>query len=222
MFTGIVETMGTVRSREPGREKTRFDLSSDLVSSDLEIGDSVAVEGCCLTVVGIEGEVFSVEAIPETLKITSLGDLEKGGRVNLERALRLEDRLGGHLVSGHVDGMGVRLEGPPDGFQASDRGQDEVIHWYTAPPAVRPYLVPKGSITIQGVSLTVVEGAPEAFSVALIPHTLEVTTLGTLRPGDRVNLEADMIAKYVAEQLRPWIQRLEQGGLPAGTASERT
>ncbi|MFO7768613.1 MAG: riboflavin synthase [bacterium] len=221
MFTGIVETMGTVRSRQDGREKTRFEVLSAQVTSDLEIGDSVAVEGCCLTVVGIEGEGFAVEAIPETLRLTSLGELGEGDRVNLEQALRLEDRLGGHLVSGHVDGVGVRLEGSPEGFEAAQREEEEVIHWYTSPPAVRPYLVPKGSITVQGVSLTVVEVAPEAFSVALIPHTLEVTTLGTLESGDRVNLEADMIAKYVAEQLRPWLDRLEEG-TRAGTASERT
>lgn len=204
--------MGTVRSLTPGSEKTRFDISSEQVVEGLGIGDSVAVEGCCLTVIEITGDVFSVEAIPETLRLTSLGELEEGGRVNLEQALRLEDRLGGHLVSGHVDAVGTRLEGPPRGFTAAPRDEDEVIHWYTAPPAVRPFLVPKGSITVQGVSLTVVEVGPEAFSVALIPHTLEVTTLGRLEPGDRVNLEADMIAKYVAEQLRPWIERLGQGG----------
>ncbi len=218
MFTGIVETMGTLRTLTPGREKTRFEVASEQVTADLGIGDSVAVQGCCLTVVGVDGDAFATEAIPETLKLTSLGDLREGERVNLERALRLEDRLGGHLVSGHVDGVGIRLDGPPEGFTAASREEDEVIHWYTAPPAVRPYLVPKGSITVQGVSITVVEVAPEAFSVALIPHTLDVTTLGTLEPGDRANLEADMIAKYVAEQLRPWLERLGEAQT-AGTAS---
>jgi riboflavin synthase len=210
MFSGIVETMGRVIDRQARAEAVRFRLGSPEVARGVAPGDSVSVEGVCLTVVAADKEAFEVEVIPETLRLTSLGELRSGSRVNLERALTLSSRLGGHLVSGHIDGSGIRLAGPPEGFQALVRESDEVIHWYSSPAAVQPYLVPKGSITVQGVSLTVVEVTDDAFSVALIPHTLEVTSLGSLPVGGRVNLEADMIAKYVSEQLRPHLERLHQ------------
>jgi len=209
MFSGIVESMGQVVKLEQKAEAVRFTISARQIVERLSLGDSVCTGGVCLTVVEYDKETFSVEAIPETLRLTTLGDLQQGSQVNLELALTLHQGLGGHLVFGHIDGVGERLPGPPDGYDARETGKDEVIHWYSAPPAIMRYLVFKGSITISGVSLTVVDVAEEAFSVALIPHTLEVTTLGDIGIGDRVNLEADMIAKYVAEQLEPYLQQLK-------------
>jgi riboflavin synthase len=214
MFSGIVESMGIVAERRDGPAVTRFVVRAPEVLGDVAIGDSICVEGVCLTVVEHDGEHFHVEAIPETLRLTTLGDIGAGDGVNLERSLSLQTRLGGHLVFGHVDGVGERLAGPPSGFQATPRDEEEVVHWYTIPSGLERYLTRKGSITVLGVSLTVVDVAEGAFSVALIPHTLEVTTLGSLPVGGRVNLEADMIAKYVADQLAPYIERLE--GLTAG------
>jgi riboflavin synthase len=208
MFSGIVECIGKVVAAEPGPVATRFTIEATSVARELELGDSVCVQGVCLTVVEHTDASFAVEAIPETLRLTTLGDLGTGDGVNLEQSLSLQGRLGGHLVFGHVDGVGVRLEGPPADYAARAVEDDEVIHWYSIPKELVRYLTTKGSITVQGVSLTVVDVADEAFSVALIPHTLEVTTLGSLAYGGRVNLEADMIAKYVAEQLAPYIERL--------------
>lgn len=210
MFSGIVETVGTVTEIERGEKATRFTVSSKQIAERMSIGDSVSTAGVCLTVVEVSDSEFSVEAIPETLRLTSLGDLEEEDCVNLELSLTLQDGLGGHLVFGHVDGVGLRLEGPPAGYDARPAEEGEVMHWYSAPGNLMRYLVPKGSVTVEGVSLTVVDVAEEAFSVALIPHTLEVTTLGSLQVGGRVNLEADMIAKYVAEQLEPYIQHLQK------------
>ncbi|MFC1559124.1 riboflavin synthase [Gemmatimonadota bacterium] len=209
MFSGIVEAMGKVEKIEQKDEAVRFTVASREIAGRLTLGDSVCTSGVCLTVVTFDDETFSVEAIPETLRLTTLGDLQEGDRVNLELALTLQQGLGGHLVFGHIDGVGVRLEGPPAGYDAREAGEDEVIHWYSAPPSIMQYLVFKGSITISGVSLTVVDVADDALSVALIPHTLEVTTLGDIAVGDRVNLEADMIAKYVAEQLAPYLKHLK-------------
>ncbi len=208
MFSGIVETIGTVLKIEPGQKAVRFTIRSEQIAKRLSLGDSVCVSGVCLTVVEHTEDAFSVEAIPETLRLTTLGELEEGGGVNLELSLTLQDGLGGHLVFGHVDGVGERLTGPSAGYEAREPDEDEVIHWYSSPEGLTRYLVPKGSVTVMGVSLTVVDVTVEAFSVALIPHTLEVTTLGDLQVGDRVNLEADMIAKYVAEQLEPYMQML--------------
>ncbi len=219
MFSGIVETIGIIRRIEEGEAVTRFTVTSRQITERLSIGDSVSTAGVCLTVVEISGDDFSVEAIPETLRLTSLGDLKEGDGVNLELSLTLMDGLGGHLVSGHVDGTGVRLDGPTDDYQARPLEEGEVIHWYSAPESLMRYLVPKGSITVEGVSLTVVDVAGKAFSVALIPHTLEETTLGRLQVGGRVNLEADMIAKYVAEQLEPYLQLL-RGEMKEVTAQE--
>jgi riboflavin synthase len=211
MFSGIVETVGEVTRIEPVTGARRFTIQAPGIAPELGLGDSICTQGVCLTVVEHDREGFSVEAIPETLRLTTLGDLEVGDGVNLERSLSLQSRLGGHLVFGHVDGVGVRLPDPPSGRPVSP---GEVVHWYSLPEGLRRYLAPKGSIGVQGVSLTVVEVTEEAFSVALIPHTLQVTTLGRLAVGGRVNLEADMIAKYVAEQLRPFLERLDAVSRP--------
>jgi len=194
MFTGIVEELGTVASRQDGR--LRINARTVLEGSDL--GASIAVNGCCLTVVELGADWWAADAQIETLDRTTLGALAPGDPVNLERPLRLGDRLGGHLVLGHVDGVGeVTAVSPlPDGSTRIE---------VRAPAGIARYLVEKGSVTIDGTSLTVttVRDAPEGteFGVACIPHTLAVTTLGVRRPGDRVNLEADMIAKHVERLL---------------------
>ena len=194
MFTGIVEELGRVRSVTPNHGGARLELACRTVLDDAEIGASIAVNGCCLTVVDLAGGWWAADAQTETLDRTTLGALEAGDPVNLERPVRVGDRLGGHLVQGHVDGVGrVADRGPlPDG---STKVTIEL------PPALSRYVVEKGSITIDGVSLTVTHVAPTSFGVALIPHTLSVTTFGVRSPGDPVNLEVDVLAKYVERLL---------------------
>ncbi len=188
MFTGIVEELGTVASREGPRLR----IAARTVLEDVEMGASIAVNGTCLTVVGWDADAgwWEADVVDETYARTALGALEPGHRVNLERPVRLSDRLGGHLVQGHVDGVGEIVAGPPD------------LQVRTDPPLLR-YVVEKGSITIDGISLTVVDVLADGFTVAVIPHTIEVTTLGHKGPGDPVNLEVDITAKYV-ERLLSW------------------
>jgi riboflavin synthase len=190
MFTGIVEELGRVGSVVPNEGGSRLVIEACRVLDDAELGASIAVNGCCLTVVAFDEHTWSADAVIETLARTNLGDLTPGAVVNLERPLRLADRLGGHLVQGHVDATGtLRARDPqPDG---------STLVTFEAPAEVLRYVVHKGSITVDGVSLTVARRDDAAFSVALIPHTLEVTTLGRRSPGERVNLEVDLIAKYV-------------------------
>ena len=194
MFTGIVEELGRVRRVTPNEGGARLELEASTVLDDVELGASIAVNGCCLTVVAYDDVSWSADAVIETLARTNLGDLQAGDRVNLERPVRLADRLGGHLVQGHVDATGtVRAREPqPDG---------STLLTIEAPPEVLRYVVHKGSITVDGVSLTVAGLEHDAFTIALIPHTLAVTTLGTCVPGTRVNLEADLVAKYVERLL---------------------
>jgi riboflavin synthase len=188
MFTGIVEELGSLSVSEPAAEgMSRLVFQAQVVTADAAIGDSVAVNGCCLTVVDVGPGWWAADAVAETLSRTNLGALRPGDPVNLERALSLRSRLGGHLVQGHVDAVGKVVRAAPD---------LEI----EAPPAVRRYLVEKGSVTVDGVSLTVVELTRSGFTVAVIPHTMAVTTLGRRVPGDQVNLEVDVIAKY-AERL---------------------
>ncbi len=184
MFTGIVEELGTLRRREGGR----FEFEASAVADGLHIGDSVAHNGVCLTVVEMGPGWYAVDVVDETLARSNLGDLGPGDPVNLERPVRLADRLGGHLVQGHVDGVGTVVTPAPD-------------LRVRIPPELARYIVPKGSITVDGCSLTVVDAGPDSFSVAVIPHTAEVTTLGRREPGERVNLEVDVVAKYVERLL---------------------
>ena len=194
MFTGLVETLGRVERMQPAGAGRRLTLSAPSLIEGTRTGDSIAINGACLTVVAIEGGTLSFEAGPETLQRTNLGDLQPGDRVNLERALRLGDRLGGHLVQGHVDGVGRVAE-------RRREGEWEVV-WFSCPANLAVQMVSKGSVAVDGVSLTVVDVTGDRFSVALIPHTLAVTTLGFKRPGDSVNLETDLFAKYVWKCLR--------------------
>jgi riboflavin synthase len=195
VFTGIIEELGTVVAVEPQGDAVRLRVSAPLVTGDAVHGASVAVNGVCLTVVEHGGGEFTADVMQETLDRSSLGALKAGSRVNLERPVTLEARLGGHLVQGHVDGTGTVL----------DRSPSE--HWdvvrIALPDDLGRYVVEKGSITVDGVSLTVVEAARAWFSVSLIPTTLELTTLGTKKVGDPVNLEVDVVAKYV-ERLLEW------------------
>jgi riboflavin synthase len=194
MFTGLVETMGEVVALEPDGPGRRLVLREPDVARDLAIGDSIANNGCCLTVIAIDGDTFAFEAGSETLSRTNLGELVAGDHVNLERSLRTGDRLGGHFVTGHIDCVGTLDERVDDA--------DWSTLWFRFPKQYARFMASKGSIAVDGVSLTLVDVEVDRFSVALIPHTLSVTTLGALSPGDRVNLETDLLAKYVGEQIK--------------------
>lgn len=189
MFTGLVEEVGTIEFTEPDQGGRRFVVSASLVASDLTPGDSVNVNGCCQTVIAAGDGQFSVIAVPETLRVTTLGALVEGHVVNLERPVRMMDRLGGHLVQGHVDAVGrVRVvrEEPPGWW----------IDIETAPEVLR-YIAYKGSIAVDGTSFTVARVDDGAFSVAVVPHTWQATICRTYKPGTEVNLEVDLIARYL-------------------------
>jgi riboflavin synthase len=193
MFTGIVETVGIIEGIEPGADLTRLVVGAEAIADGVKLGDSIAVNGGCLTVTSIRDGRFAFEAVQETLDRTSLGDLKVGARVNLERAMRAGDRLDGHIVQGHVDGVGIVREMIQDG--------NDVRFQVDCDPELADCVVEKGSIAIDGVSLTVSALLPSGFEVALIPHTLEVTTLSDRQPHDRVNLEVDVLGKYVKRYL---------------------
>jgi riboflavin synthase len=189
MFTGLVEELGTVRQVTAAGAGRVLAIAAPIIAADGAIGASVAINGACLTVVNRAAELLSFEAGPETLARTNLGELREGDRVNLERSLRLSDRLGGHLVQGHVDGVGRIAE-------RRRAGEWETV-WFSCPPELAAQMVSKGSVAVDGVSLTLVDVDAERFSVALIPHTLAQTTLGFKQPGAAVNLETDVVAKYI-------------------------
>ncbi len=189
MFTGIVEEKGTVRARSSTDRGVRLTITADRVASDLEVGSSVAVNGVCLTAVAAGAGQFEVDVVPETIMRSNLSDLAVGSTVNLERPLPAAGRFNGHIVQGHVDGVGEVLEVFPEGEGRRMR--------LAVPPPLRRYVVEKGSLAVDGVSLTVAMVGEGSAEVALIPHTLRVTVLGERSPGDRVNLEVDVIAKYV-------------------------
>lgn len=197
MFTGLVEEVGAVTSVAGSPEGARIVISAPLVGEGLALGDSVACDGACLTVVELGGDGFAVDAVAETLRRTALGDRRAGDAINLERALRAGDRLGGHIVQGHVDGTATVAEVTPEG--------DGVLLRVSAPAEILRYVVEKGSITLDGVSLTVAARHADGFTIALIPHTLSVTTLGTAAPGRRMNVEVDVLAKYVEALAAPYV-----------------
>ncbi|MDA5280646.1 riboflavin synthase [Streptomyces sp. NPDC054904] len=204
MFTGIVEELGEVTAVEPLAEASRFRLRGPVVTEGAKHGDSIAVNGVCLTVVETADGEFTADVMQETLNRSSLGSLTQGSRVNLERPMALGGRLGGHLVQGHVDGTGEILSRTPS------------EHWelvkVALPAHLARYVVEKGSITVDGVSLTVVEAGADHFTISLIPTTLALTTLGIKRPGDRVNLEVDVLAKYVERLMAAGVDPLHTEG----------
>ena len=189
MFTGIVRERGRVASVEGDGNGFRIRLDAPLTAAEVAIGDSVSLNGCCLTVVEAASGTLAFDAVPETLSRSSLDGIEAGAELNVEPALRAGDPLGGHYVQGHVDGVGSVRSVEPE-------GEGRRV-WFDAPSEVLRYCVEKGSVAVDGVSLTIAELDETGFAVALIPHTLAATTLGTLEPGARVNLEADVLAKYV-------------------------
>ena len=204
MFTGIVEEVGILSRVRRESDLVELHVEAPGIQPGVRVGDSIAVNGSCLTVTQVEEDGFRFEAMLETLERTSLGGFREGARLNLERAMRADGRLDGHIVQGHVDGTGEveRLEREGEDVRLYVRCGDEIAQ----------DLVDKGSVTIDGVSLTVVKAGETGFDVALIPHTLAVTTLGELRPGDRVNLEVDVLGKYV----RRYLERLMPGGTARG------
>jgi riboflavin synthase len=194
MFTGLVELRAVVQQLVPAPPGVRLVIRAPSIARDLQIGSSISVNGCCLTVVDVQAESFGFDAGAETLSRTNLGRLAAGSFVNLERSLRVGDRLGGHFVTGHIDGVGQLDERIDD--------QNWSTFWFRVPEPLTRQMASKGSIAVDGVSLTLVDVEAARFSVALIPHTLQVTTLGPLQVGDPVNLETDVLAKYVEQQLR--------------------
>ncbi|GAO36973.1 riboflavin synthase subunit alpha [Sulfuricella sp. T08] len=194
MFTGIIEAVGQIKQVEQRDQGVRLTIASDRLDfSDVAVGDSIAANGVCLTVISLAGNAYTVDVSQESLNCTV--GLSEPGEVNLEKAMRLSDRLGGHLVSGHVDGVGEVVK-----FEPVGESHRLMIR---APRELSRFIAPKGSITVNGVSLTVNEVSDDAFSINLIPHTLDVTTLKHIQPGSRVNLEVDMLARYVDRLLHP-------------------
>jgi riboflavin synthase len=202
MFTGIVEELGAVESVEDQGDAIRLTVRASTVLEGTGLGDSIAVNGCCLTVTTRTDDTWTADVMQETLDKTSLHGVQPGDRVNLERAVTADKRLGGHIVQGHVDGVGEILARHPS------------EHWevveVSMPAEMAPYLVDKGSITVDGVSLTVVEARPSSFTVSLIPETLARTTLGHRQVGDRVNLETDVIAKHVAKLVAAYLPQVQE------------
>ncbi|MBQ1249918.1 MAG: riboflavin synthase [Selenomonadales bacterium] len=195
MFTGLVEELGKVKTIEKGAKSVRITIAAKKVLEDVKLGDSIAVNGTCLTAVDFDSTYFTADVMPETVNKTVLAHLRPGDLVNLERTLRLGDRFGGHMVSGHVDSVGKII--------AKDQNDIAIIVKISVTPETSRYIIKKGSIAIDGISLTVVEATDTWFSVSLIPHTAKMTTLGYKRVGDSVNLETDIIGKYVEKLLMP-------------------
>lgn len=205
MFTGLIEEVGAIRAVRRGARSSVLSVGAEAILSDLKVGDSVAVNGVCLTAAGVDNGGFTADVMHETLRRSSLAGLSPGSPVNLERAMAAGGRFGGHIVSGHIDGTGT----------ITDRRRDDNAVWYTvaASPSLLRYIVEKGSIAIDGISLTVARVGNQDFSVSVIPHTAAVTILGGKRPGDTVNLETDVIGKYVEKLLRPGDGTAPAGGL---------
>ena len=198
MFTGLIEDVGTIETLDRTEAGAKLRVSSKL-AAELSLGDSIAVDGCCLTATAVDGDHFETEAMNQTLEVTALGAVDEGAKVNLELAMRASDRLGGHIVQGHVDGVGTVASVEDDGFARRVRVE--------LPPDLLRYVVDKGSITLSGVSLTVAELGETWAEVSLIPETLERTNLGDLAPGDRLNVESDVVAKYVERLMSPFARK---------------
>jgi riboflavin synthase len=204
MFTGIIEGLGTITSVAPGKLGRKLTFRSDFPLDGTKIGDSIAVNGACLTAVAIQNNIFSVDVSPETTERTTVGVLKTGDRVNLERAMRLSDRLDGHLVSGHIDGTGVIIE-----KNAADNAVDVTIR---VPEILAADMIEKGSVAVDGISLTINNRGRDRFSISIIPHTARITTIGFKKTGETVNIETDIIGKYV----RQFLSAAAPAGKPAG------
>ena len=202
MFTGLVAELGTVQRLARQGSSYHLTVGAKKVLTNLKIGDSVAVNGACLTVVRMDEGGFTADVMPETVRLTNLGSLQPGSKVNLERTLRLCDGLDGHIVSGHVEGLGTISEQRPEGIA--------VVVTIATPPELLKYIIKKGSIAIDGISLTVTEVTDTSFSVSMIPHTAKETTLGFKKVGDSVNLETDILGKYV-ERMLTWNKQTQAG-----------
>ena len=202
MFTGLVAELGTVQRLARQGSSYHLTVGAKKVLTNLKIGDSVAVNGACLTVVRMDEGGFTADVMPETVRLTNIGSLQPGSKVNLERTLRLCDGLDGHIVSGHVEGLGTISEQRPEGIA--------VVVTIATPPELLKYIIKKGSIAIDGISLTVTEVTDTSFSVSLIPHTAKETTLGFKKVGDSVNLETDILGKYV-ERMLTWNKQTQAG-----------
>ena len=202
MFTGLVAELGTVQRLARQGNSYHLTVGAKKVLTNLKIGDSVAVNGACLTVVRMDEGGFTADVMPETVRLTNIGSLQPGSKVNLERTLRLCDGLDGHIVSGHVEGLGTICEQRPEGIA--------VVVTIATPPELLKYIIKKGSIAIDGISLTVTEVTDTSFSVSLIPHTAKETTLGFKKVGDSVNLETDILGKYV-ERMLTWNKQTQAG-----------
>lgn len=189
MFTGIIEEIGYVKRINQQSRSAQIEIKADKVLGDVAVGDSIAVNGVCLTVVTFDSQHFTADVMPETISKTNLRELKPGSPVNLERALKLGGRLGGHIVQGHVDAIGTIVE--------KQILEIAIIYRIATEPELLQYVVPKGSVAIDGISLTVVDVFQDSFTVSLIPHTAHETVLGEKKPGDRVNLESDIIGRYV-------------------------
>lgn len=198
MFTGLIQDVGTVESVRAGAEGARIRIATDL-AAQIESGDSVAVDGACLTATAVDADGFETEAMNQTLELTAIGGLETGSRVNLEPAMRASDRLGGHIVQGHVDGVGEVVASEPDGFARRLR--------VALPPELLRYAIAQGSIALAGVSVTIAALGEGWVEVSLIPETLERTTLGEAKPGLELNVECDVIARYVERLMSPLAEK---------------
>jgi riboflavin synthase len=193
MFTGLVEELGRVKALVKGAQSARLTIAAKEIISDIKLGDSIAVNGTCLTIVDYADTWFTADVMPETVRHTVLNDLKPGDPVNLERTMKVGDRFGGHIVSGHIDGVGVIV--------SKTNEDNAIIVKIGAEPGIMRYVIKKGSIAIDGISLTVADAREEWFTVSIIPHTAKVTTVGIKKPGDSVNLETDVIGKYVERML---------------------
>lgn len=205
MFSGIIETIGTITTIDHTTAGARLTLTTRLPLAEVSLGESICINGTCLTVTAISDTALSFDVSAESLRRTNLGDLQQGDAVNLERSLRLNDRLSGHVVSGHVDGVGQVKAIQPEG--------DSFLYTFEIPPELGRYLVEKGSVAVDGISLTVFHCQPTAFTCAIIPHTHQVTTLHRKKPGDRVNIENDMQGKYIEQFVREAVSGFLAGPL---------
>jgi riboflavin synthase len=194
MFTGIIEGLGTISGIRPAGKGKRLSVEADFTLDQTKIGDSIAVNGACLTVINIRAKQFAVDLSPETLATSTFDQARRGDRVNLERALRLSDRIDGHLVSGHVDGIGL--------IKTKEKQGNAILVTVTVPEALTRYMIHKGSVAIDGVSLTINACDTNSFKVSIIPHTADITTVGLKQRGDAVNIETDMIGKFVEQFTR--------------------